>query len=701
MPDVVVKAQRGLPLEQPLIGITPDEIESYGVGTLSELLAELRPQTRSSRSASNPIVLINGRLAGPTEFSNIPVEGIERYEILPEVEALKYGFGQDQLVVNVTLREHFRAATAYASDAAATEGGGHDAYTDGSWVQLENNWQASIRGSYRDDAWLRESQRDIESFDSAYRTLLPATTDAVIGANLAGLLWGVSTSVEASFELKHSTSLQGLAAAGDGASPRLELGSNAGTAHVAAHGMGHLGRFEWISTATYNRAQDKSLSNTGLDPAGDLQSQRTRAVYAAEALDLSVSGPLFYLPAGPAVANVKLALAQQRFDTDSALPATPGVATPLERVDLSRVDRTAMFNANVPLTSRTRGVWGVAGELSANLMLGFDNVSDFGTLRSYGAGFAWAPHKSLAVTLAFTDLQVAPTVQQLLAPPIITPNLELFDYVTGDTVYVTAIGGGAPNLLASDNRSAKLALAFGPLPGGARLIGEYEQSHVRNAVGALPPLTAAVQAAFPSRFLRAADGTLIEVDQRWTNLALQRKDDVRWGITVPLIKPKDGGTGPQPYARFAIFDTWYLRATTLIRDGLPPLDELNGAPTDVNGGQPRHRVEVRAGVFAKGWGANLYGTYQTATRVTDATTLNGLSFSALTKVYLRLFADVKPALRLNGSWADRLRVSIGVLNLLDERQTVHDAGGVTPVGFQPGYLDPMGRTITLTARKQF
>ena len=40
-------------------------------------------------------------------------------------------------------------------------------------------------------------------------------------------------------------------------------------------------------------------------------------------------------------------------------------------------------------------------------------------------------------------------------------------------------------------------------------------------------------------------------------------------------------------------------------------------------------------------------------------------------------------------------------NLFDTQKDVTDATGVTPLRYQPGYLDPLGRTIAVSFRKQF
>ena len=80
-----------------------------------------------------------------------------------------------------------------------------------------------------------------------------------------------------------------------------------------------------------------------------------------------------------------------------------------------------------------------------------------------------------------------------------------------------------------------------------------------------------------------------------------------------------------------------------------------------------------------------------------------LNFGSLTTVDLRLFGDLGGQLEwvkahpfLRGT-----RVSLSVDNLFNQRQRVTDATGTVPVSFQPGYLDPLGRTIRLSIRKLF
>ena len=75
-----------------------------------------------------------------------------------------------------------------------------------------------------------------------------------------------------------------------------------------------------------------------------------------------------------------------------------------------------------------------------------------------------------------------------------------------------------------------------------------------------------------------------------------------------------------------------------------------------------------------------------------------LRFSALATFDVRLFANLQQRLPRT-TWARAMRVSLGVTNLLNRRQRVRDATGRTPLAYQGAYLDPLGRTVSLTVRR--
>jgi hypothetical protein len=232
----------------------------------------------------------------------------------------------------------------------------------------------------------------------------------------------------------------------------------------------------------------------------------------------------------------------------------------------------------------------------------------------------------------------------------------------------------------------------------------YEESRIGDAIGALPPTTAAVESAFPERFLRDPDGTLIEIDDRWVNFDHAQVDDVKWGVNIwiPIGEPQAKAMADR--VEFSLFDTWYVRDLILIRPAIPELNLLDGAPSDVTGGQPRHKIEFHTLYHRDAVGVLLAVAWRSPTLVDsgDPTAPDPIHFSSLATTDLRVFMDLAhlPGTR-GASWARGARASLAVTNVFDRRQTVHDADDSTPTAFEPGFLDPLGRTLALTLRKLF
>lgn len=158
----------------------------------------------------------------------------------------------------------------------------------------------------------------------------------------------------------------------------------------------------------------------------------------------------------------------------------------------------------------------------------------------------------------------------------------------------------------------------------------------------------------------------------------------------------------------SLFHSWRFEDSILIRQGVPVLDLLDGSATGGRGGQPRHAIELRAGVNRGGLGARLNVDWQAATRVradpaNPVPQPQDLRFGSLTTVDLRLFADlgaqrslVRRVPFLRGS-----RVTLVVDNLLNQRLDVRDGSGVSPIGYQGALLDPLGRSVRVSFRKLF
>jgi hypothetical protein len=159
--------------------------------------------------------------------------------------------------------------------------------------------------------------------------------------------------------------------------------------------------------------------------------------------------------------------------------------------------------------------------------------------------------------------------------------------------------------------------------------------------------------------------------------------------------------------QLSLFHTWRFTDSILIREGLPELDLLNGSATGNAGGSPRHLVEARAGINKNGLGGRLSLNWQSGTEVLVApggpASADDLRFSGLATVNLRLFADLGQRwdLMRKVPWLRGTRVSVGVDNLFDQRMSVTDRSGATPLNYQPYLMDPIGRRVEVSVRKLF
>ncbi|WP_277968520.1 TonB-dependent receptor [Sphingomonas echinoides] len=859
-PDIVVQGARppgsvvgDIPPEQQL---SPADIRSYGVGSVTELLAELSPQIRSDRgSGGAPVVLIDGkRISGFQEIRDLPTEAIQRVDILPEEVALKYGYRADQKVVNFVLRKRFRAATVELADRLATAGGRNAPQAELDLLKIARTGRLNLHLEYQGANALTEDERGIvrtptpfalggnvvglggAAIDPAlgtatiagvpgttptladfagtagrpnstdvtrYRTLLPETQTFNANATYARSIGKVSATINGTLGTTTSDSLLGLPTvaltlpAGNPFSPfantvvvdralsgdYLPLSQHASTvaAHFGTVLNGTVGSWQWSVTGGYDHSEAKTFTNTGLDASGfqarlsandpsanpfglltpgmigPLPSNFGYSVSNDTQVDALFTGSLFKLPAGDVTTSIHVGGDITDFSSRSLRAGLTSTGA------VSRKTGSGQLNLDVPIASRAKDVLGAIGSLSVNGNFALDELSDFGTLKTIGYGLNWSPVVPLRIIASVTDQDGAPTPQQLGNPQITTPNVAVFDYVLGQNAVVTTLSGGNPNLRASNSHTVKVGATLKPWSTKQlTLSANYVQARVENPIVAFPTATAAIEEAFPDRFLRDTSGVLQRLDTRPINFAETSRSELRWGVnfSAPLksklqkqIEAFRAGTGPNPFAgmrrpgggagagegpgagrgaggpggpggggggrgfggggrgnaggrlQFALYHTWHFTNRVLVQQGGPALDLLNGDAIGASGGQPRHELEGQAGYNNNGLGVRMSANWQSATDVNGGTIGNpqNLRFSGLGTVGVRFFGDLGQRLDLVKAhpWMRGMRVAVSVDNLFDTRQRVTDANGTTPVAYQPGYLNPLGRTVRLSIRKLF
>jgi len=553
---------------KPELQLSPEDIQSYGVSTVIDLLNEIAPQTRSDHgrtagTATSPVILINGRrISSINEVQNIPTEAILRIDILPEEVSLKYGYTADQRVVNIVLKPLFRSISGEGVGGTTTGGGDATSQEEIDHFRVEGDKRLNLDLKYQYASGLTDAQRglaepDDETGAAADHSLLPATNTLTANAVMARpFLWGINATVNATLTGTTSSSLQGLPGLGvptpEGdpfspfSVPALVDRSVAGqgpltqdidgwTGHLGLTLNRDVGHWRLSLTTAYNHAY--TLTETG---TGSLST----AVGTTDGGNIQVlaNGPLVRLPAGDLYVSAKIG------DVEAVASSSSVVAGVTSAQTLARNDAQGQLNLDFPIASRSDGVLAPLGELSVFVNTAIDEYSDFGPLPTLGYGVNWTPIPGYNVIVSEIHDHLAPTLQQLDGPVVATPGVRLFDYSTGETVAVTQLTGGNPDLEADDRHILKVGLTLKPLPTRELTVtANYIASHIANTIQTFPAATAAIEAAYPDRFIRDADGDLVEEDDRAVNFASQDRQELRWGVNFSM--PVGKQPPPSPYRR--------------------------------------------------------------------------------------------------------------------------------------------------------
>ena len=539
---------------------------------------------------------------------------------------------------------------------------------------------------------------------------------------------------------------------------------------------GFLGEnWRWTLTGNYDRIETDTVTGRGYaatpfqtrltanDPTANpfgalspadftrLADDTANSLSQVLATELVLNGDVFRLPAGGVSSTFKIGADTRSLDSTSV---RSGLTTERSQ-SRDRFNGQASFS--LPIASRRQDVLPAIGDLSANFNVGYEDLSDFGGLTTLGFGVNWSPIEPLSFQVSYTDENGAPTISQLNDPTISTPNVPVFDFATGQTVLVTRIDGGNPNLNADHRQVWKAGFNLKPWSEtDLRFSSTWTHSLTEDAIAAFPTLTPDLEAALPGRFTRVG-GVLVSFDARPLNFERFERQDIRTGFNysrafgtpnpaaaalpgmpggarppmgggmpmrIEMRTEGGGGGGPPPggggqfrmggggggrgggmqpgQGRFnlSIYHTYRIQDEIVIATGLPILDLLDGAATGSRGGSPRNEIQAQGGVFRNGMGAFVNANWREGTRV-DGGTGPDLNFSDQATVNLNVFIDLNSQTSWVAKfpWLKGSRINFGVQNLFDTRPEVTSSAGDLPLNYQPDYLDPQGRVVSLTFRK--
>ncbi len=811
--EIVVTGQALFRDVRPERSLDENDVASYGVSTVDELVEELQSEFDNGEE---PVFLVNGeRVYNLDDIGAYPVEIIKQLQVLPRGSASRVGGSPTQRVFNLTLNKRVRSATVTVAPRLATEGDWHSLRGETIFTSVDGRRRGNLALRVRDESSLLESERGIIQpvgevpfatrgnviaypdlsgeidpllSDAAgvevvvapfptssapsladfaananmpnvddvglFRTLRPklrsydlngtytmplsswltSTTTFRIGQSTNSSLLGLGTELFLLDDSSPFSPFSGpVALAVAGVEPlRNRYRRNTGEASVTL--IAQLGH-RWHLDFNGRHSQATEITDTqraasfavvplqnSVDPFAtdfakmiDISTDHARSRYWITNAQLTLGGSPFHLAAGDVNTTLEARLGWQSLRSRSSFTG--------EERDFRRSEQGVRATIDVPIASRRNGFLPALGEVNATAEYSRTHFSDAGNAHRTVVGLTWEPIDALRLRASFESAKEPAPIEILGAPTVQTPSVRVFDPLTGETVDVLYVSGGNPLLKPQSTQTRSASAIIRLIPSlGLQLNAEYTDIRNRNFVAGLPPASEAVILAFPDRFVRDADGTLILVDVRPVNFARHDQHRLRWGFSVnaPLDRGGTGSFGPvgaaefddsadpaavhKPPTRFQLTASHSIvfKDQILIRPGLAPVNLLNGGAIGVGGGRVRHQLEATAAVTSGGTGVRLGVTWLGSS--TLDTRIDGreerLRFSPLLTLNLKAFADAR-RLFPHSALAKNTRFSLSLINLTDDRQRVRDSFANTPLQYQPAYRDPLGRTIEFEIRKVF
>ena len=573
--------------QAPIATFDEEDIQAYGVTSISDLLDAISPETNSGRGrGGSPIILVNGvRIASFRELRDYPPESIKRIEVLPEEVSLRYGFPPDQRVVNIILKDHFSAKTLENEDTTPQAGGGsvYDKF-HATTTSIDMGKRLNIAAETDHTTPLTEATRGITTLavptvandpnpahyydlvaDQVNSSLNATWTLPVgVGAHSGTLAINGTVTEAKSISLSglntlEVTSLPGIPApctepdcavrSLPGALAKLSRTRTlqSGASLNKPLNAGVLGDWQFSATvdgtsATTTTHIDQRSPISGLLNVDDVDGvlpdlapggiARTVSTSNSVTSLVTIIGHPLHLPGGHVSMTVKAGFAYTGQISDNSLNT-------LGDQKLNRGDGSVGVNLGIPITSRREEFGAGLGDITLNFSAGVDRLSgasqlsNGGTVANWSGGVTWGVTEKLNLQASYINTQAAPSLSALGGPLNFSYNVPVYDYVSGKTYLVTTLSGGNPDLAKEAEHDIKLGANWTiPFLSNSTLIAEYFNNRSNNLTSGFPALTPQIEAAFAGRITRDANGDITAIDMRSVNLSSQHEVRLRWGINL-------------------------------------------------------------------------------------------------------------------------------------------------------------------------
>lgn len=735
------------------------------ISELLDAVAAQTGSARGRGGGRPVLLLNGQRISGFRELRDLPPEAIERMEILPEEVALKYGYAADQRVVNIVLRRRFNSTSVELRGRAATDGDYLAGQTDGTRLIIRDGQRTSLNARVEGNTSLTENERDIvlqptpNGVDPRpFRTLAGARQNArVSGTANRTILGNVSATINGEVERDTGATRFGVPTdtlVGDIVDP---LARTSVADAVRLGGSLNSQRGRWRLSSTANAEISRIVTRSDQDRPGPIDRNRSRSTRRSLTADATATGPVFALPAGDASATFKVGAASVDLDSRATRAGLISASA------LGRDSGEASVSLDLPITKRSAGIGRLTANANAGLthLSDFGTLTSLGAGLNWSPASrlnfitSWTREEGppslqqlgdpLLETpgVRFFDFTRGETrfVTALTGgnPNLVADRRQVFKVggnwqpsekldlrLRGEYVRQTIDNPQAGFPAASEALEAAFPDRF-QRDGGGNLLRvdlrpvNFDRSRrdtIRYGFDFTKPLkskppSAAAIASFRQRFAaqQPPRGTTSTSPPAEGQAPTPPTDGQGAGPRGPGGGGPGGGFGGRGGGRFgggnggrltfSATHTINLVDRVTIAPGLPDLDYLSGEAVGGAGGRSRHQVEVETGYFNNGLGARLTANWRSGTSVDSSA--GNLRFSPYADIDLRLFANLGERFDLVAKhpFFRGTSVRLDIDNIFNNRPKVRDPFGATPLSYQPGLIDPIGRTIGITFRKLF
>jgi hypothetical protein len=674
-----VIGRRGAALTPPEIELDGADIDAMQAWDIGEVLRRTQDMLGEG---GRPLVLVNGQPTPNAEvFSGFPPDALVRVEVLEARAGALYGATPGQRVVNLVLQPRFSSRDGRLVGSRPVQGGTSSLSGDGrrSGISGLNTHQIGLGVSRETSLRTAERARVPDDDPQSGRvTLRPAADLASATVNLTRRLqaWSIALTLNGQVQDSRSTARFG----GDILESRLRSETVAASAGVGGDLAG------WTVQASLN---GRAVRSRETGPEGATGENRSLG------LTTSVRRPVFDLPAGPLVVNLGTNLVRGRTLAERNEARTAG--------DFRADDVRASLA--LPLLKAGRaGPWRVLGDVPASFGAGVRRGSGGGG-QIVSGGVFWAPRADVRLNADWSVASDGLSDQQRIEPQYYGAPQVVFDFRAGEAVAILPIRGGNPDLRTPHSERLSVTASFGPWSawGWSGSVG-FQRAVSADAIGAIPALTGEIEAAFPDRVRRDAEGRLISIDYRPLNFDSIVTESLNTGVNFSLPRREGDGARESTVLRVAVSHSFQLNNIVALHAGLPLSNRLRGDGGGVSRQGARITVDARRGR----WGVNASARWTEGFRTRRLLGRDGaddLVTSDLAALDLRVsFQMVSSAARPDDAGRRQsagLQINVDVDNLFDARRNARLGDGRTAPGYGPEVQDPMGRTVRLTLLRRF